>query len=709
MKARFLAAILVLALFAALTFGFTYPLGIHVASGFACTVSPPTSYDYLVGTWILAWGVHGIQTSPLHLFDANILYPRTNTLAYADHLLGNLPLTLVLSCFSGNPVLWHNVVLLATFVLCGAGMFGLVHRLTGSKVAAVVAGVVYAFAPYRFSSMERVQVLSTQWAPLALLFLHRFLERKRLGDWLAALAFTVWQGTIYGYYVAYFPLFLALFVATYAAFHRRQLNRRDLVACLGFFLALAACFYPFLRPYFRLRDEMGYARSLGENLDGSADVLSYAVAPDTNLLYGELMNWLRVEDRELFPGVVALGLGVLGVAGAFGKARSGDAATRKVYLLCAAIAFLLALGPCVTVAGHRLCPGPYYALYHWVPGWSGLRRPERFAGLVMLCGSVLAGFGAADLRSRLSPMRFGRAAFAIVIIAMVAEFLCVPQPITTVATGDRVPEVYRWLAAQPDDTVVLDYPVDLAENDQLYMYYSALHWKRIVNGVSGWSPPEDIAKFLVLNSFPAPESIEVLRFLGVRYVIVHSTVIKNVTEWVSDEIERVAEFGPDIVFKVKPGPARRLDEAETLREVPREGWRAEASPSGPEAALAADGRLDTVWTTHTPQRGGMWFALDLGARQTVTRVRLMLGSQAHRFPRYYALDASLDGALWDRLMQSRDWTTVYKSCITSPKNPFLEIRVPPTHCRYLRVLQLERDASILHQAWAIAEVRVYGP
>ena len=66
------------AIFGLATLVLTFPL----AAVACCAVD---NYgDPLFNVWTLAWDVHALQTQPLHLFDANIFYPYTNTLALSE-------------------------------------------------------------------------------------------------------------------------------------------------------------------------------------------------------------------------------------------------------------------------------------------------------------------------------------------------------------------------------------------------------------------------------------------------------------------------------------------------------------------------------------------------------------------------------------------------------------------------------------------------
>ena len=61
-------------------------------------------------------------------------------------------------------------------MLSGLGTYLFVREVTGSARAGFVAGLIYAFAPYRVPQFAHLQVLSSQWMPFALYGLRRYLR-----------------------------------------------------------------------------------------------------------------------------------------------------------------------------------------------------------------------------------------------------------------------------------------------------------------------------------------------------------------------------------------------------------------------------------------------------------------------------------------------------------------------------------------------------
>ena len=144
--------------------------------------SVPYHSDPYFSMWRLAWVAHAIHTDPRALFEANIFYPAHDTLGYSDAML--LPGTALAPLFWAgiNPVLIYNLALFAAFALSGYAAFLLARALTGSVTGSIVAGVIYAFAPYRFCHYMHLELQIVFWIPFALLLIHRIVANGRVRD-----------------------------------------------------------------------------------------------------------------------------------------------------------------------------------------------------------------------------------------------------------------------------------------------------------------------------------------------------------------------------------------------------------------------------------------------------------------------------------------------------------------------------------------------
>ncbi|MGH9257005.1 MAG: hypothetical protein ACRD3C_20795 [Vicinamibacterales bacterium] len=277
--------------------------------------------DSILNMWILSWDCEQIRrmlTGDLSriatFFDANIFHPVPLALAYSEHLIPQAIQIFPVYLISRNPILCYNLLFLSTFVLSGLGMYLLVRELTGNGRAAFVAGLLFAFDPYRLPQSGHLQVLSSQWMPFVLYGLLRYFHTRRLLPLAgAALALTA-QNLSSLYYLLFFAPCAVAFALWQVARLGLWRDRRTWAALSGAGLLVALLTAPFLLPYIALRDEGLAARSLTEAVRFSADVYSYATASGEQQLWGPLTQVIPKPEGELFPGVVAVLLALVGIA-----------------------------------------------------------------------------------------------------------------------------------------------------------------------------------------------------------------------------------------------------------------------------------------------------------------------------------------------------------------------------------------------------------
>lgn len=189
-------------------------------------------------------------------------------------------------------------------------------------------------------------------------------------------------------------------------------------------------------------------------------------------------------------------------------------------------AVLVALGPQIRAFGHDLGPGPWGFLRDTVPVFQMIRVTSRAGVLFALPLAMLAALGVSVLRLR---------PIVVVLVGVLglAETLIVPIPMPSwskvIDTRQEPPPVYRWLAEQPGREVIVHLPMfDVyslerrpASHESIYMVYSTLHWKPMVNGYAGIEPDGYVRIRERMMSFPSEEFLEMLRQVDVRYIVVH--------------------------------------------------------------------------------------------------------------------------------------------------------------------------------------------
>ena len=550
-RTRDIAALL---FFVGVTSWLTWPLASRLTTG----LSP--SPDALLNYWALAWNFHILPQAPLAYFDANIFAPRPDTLAYSEHLFGIAVFAWPFYVATGSVVLAYNAAMFLSFVLSGLGMYLLARDLTGNRLAALVAGLVFLAAPYRFLHVVHIQLVTLQWFPFVFWCLLRYL-RDGQKPWLAGVVgFSLLQILSSNYYAVYLAFAIVVFGAVLATFGRSLLNRKRMLGLAGGALLVSTFVLPFLLPYQRNRDRGFYRRY--------EDVVQFSAKPSDYLRPSAFnkaphWRWLPRQERSekaLFPGFVALVLAGLGLY--YGrKATRGDPLSRTMWIFfvgLSAIAVILSLGPELRL-GERVVTLPYQFLYRHVPGFNGMRAPARISVLALLGGSVLVAWGAAGLLK--GRRRVGAALVGLLLFDYQTYALDRVLP-----EAPTIPVIYDVLDKAPPGAV-LELPIHEGEEitrESLYMYYSTAHFKPLVNGYSGWWPNDYWELVGRLRHFPTSR---ILRFLleraPVRYVVIHYDRIPEPRRRrLEAEMDRYRErmpllsrIGDDAVYEIVDAPS----------------------------------------------------------------------------------------------------------------------------------------------------------
>lgn len=577
-RLRLWMAVAGLLFFAALAVLFTRPLAFHAGSKTVEDVSDPPFQ-----AWTLAWDARALRHDPLNLFNANIFYPNDATLAYSDHQVTNGILAMPLLWAGGSPILAHNLLVILSFFLCSLGAYLLALHLTGSRAGAVAAGIAYAYAPYKLAHVMHLNLLTAAFIPLTLLFLHRYCEKRGAADAFLAALFFALQALSTWHYGIMLSIAILVFLSVRLVYARREFTVRWLAVLAVAFLCALLLVYPFARPYLKLQKEPGFTRTLELVEFYQADFKDFLIAPGANLVWGKISSPLRRNaetpgkrageaERSLFPGLVVLLLGIVGAVYLFRKGKGEERFTAWFYVVLAAVSFALCFGGSLYVFDNKLdVPTPYRLLFYFYPGFRGMRVPTRFGVMIALSLAVLTAFGIKALFEwllRNKGRKLAAAAVLLVLALLLLDLMSTSMPLQKMRSGDDAPAVYRWLAEAEGDAPTVELPIlpvpegikPLLRQESMRTYYSAFHWKKILNGYSGFMPESFFKASELYRDFPSREAVDYFRELGIRYMVLHGAEIEEahlevILGWLDEQrdIERVARFGDDLVFELKPG------------------------------------------------------------------------------------------------------------------------------------------------------------
>ena len=257
-------------------------------------------------------------------------------------------------------------------------------------------------------------------------------------------------------------------------------------------------------------------RTVGDLKIFSPTLGGLLTAPYQSTPWGDLHESLRAAmpapaETSLLPGFALIGLAAAGLV-----LSTWRRSTR----------WWLGGGVVLTVALALGTHGPldgdagYLLLYRYLPGWDGIRTPGRLVIWVTLFLAVLAAGTVSALAER--ARRLADETNGGVIRPAVRLALLVPLLLVTLEGTNRLD--HPVVPAAPAALRTVTGPVLVLPSDQLtdenVMLWSTAGWPRIVNGGSGFTPKNQAITRQVAMSFPDADSIDYLRGLGVRTVVV---------------------------------------------------------------------------------------------------------------------------------------------------------------------------------------------
>jgi Bacterial membrane protein YfhO len=309
-------------------------------------------------------------------------------------------LTILLAGKSGLPLIAVEIEAILHYFLASFFTYLLVKRLTGSRLAGLVSGLVYAYGSYltAYPKLQMAILEGQTWVPLALLAIHRAVEEERQGRdgarartnaWLilgglalglSALAghgqtFLLAAYTVIGYLVfAFFPLW-------WAADGRGKVRlaaRLFILPVVTLGLAAAQLIPSFEYMQLSTRAQLSFSQAGG------------------GFLYSDLLALVLPGLRVIYVGVLSLILALLALL----LKRERETI---FWGIVAFLALVLSLGKQTAL---------YTFLYVLAPGFKLFQGQERAMQVFSLSMAILAGYGTALLAQPMNrPVKHRYAAF----------------------------------------------------------------------------------------------------------------------------------------------------------------------------------------------------------------------------------------------------------------------------------------------------------
>lgn len=532
------------------------------------------AFEYI---WYLFWYKHALLelgTSPL--FQPNIFYPEGWNLVFAAFPPIYPTLAVPFTAILGE-VLTYNLFILATCIFAAYGAYLLAKALGSNQWGGIFAGVGFAFFPQRavYFGGHLNFLTGSMWLPWLFFGLLQAKQKPAARSrWMAfaglSLAMSI-AGSWHFVFISTISAGVFALILLWPEF-RRGPGLRAWARPIAVFVGTAAVIIgPFL-----LNAAIAHRRLGGDEMFSFSGTNASAVSLERFFVPSAINPLFWNLARQTFPltngqdGVVMFGyVVILAVIVALIRLRPWTTPVRAL-VGTAAITILLMTGPMLHWWGNPIAvkppgaetirqlipelaledgavgiPMPALALYRLVPPFRTFHSFSRWGLPAALALSALAGLGITYLmQNRRSPVV--RALMGIVpLMILLFEFNTLPLPDTT-NINDIQRGVDDWLASQPEQSVIIEFPLSYTLKGQT-LYYTIEHGQKIVHGAGSIFPTEFAERLPVLNTWPSEGTVDLLTELGVRYVVVHS-------------------YQPSEQFEAEALPAILLDERIVLLE-----------------------------------------------------------------------------------------------------------------------------------------------
>jgi heme/copper-type cytochrome/quinol oxidase subunit 4 len=387
-----------------------------------------------------------------------------------------------------------------------------------------------------------------------------------------------------GFFIVFSSIFICLFYVLEDRKRFKLLFTKENVLLVVISLALIV---PIVIPYYKVSKQFNYVRDIRETIHFALqpeDLLSTTPFSRLEPLLSQIPFTKDLQGKgEVKPGFIGLTFSILIIVSFLFVLKNWKKQNFivKGIFVSSVFGLLLSLGPFLhlqrlTIHNPFRIPLPYLIFYYIIPGFNGIRNSARYEMLfIIMAAPIVAVFLMEALKNTSVKTRYILLLLLSLIVILEFNF---PIKYYPVPQKKDFPKVYSYLSETPKSTIIIEMPIfnwnvnPYVNQEWWREYYSTVHFRRTVNGASGFSPfPwQDLVNFL-LSEFPSDKSINKLKEIGVNLIIVHKNEydllykndykildkkILNGDEVIKYLISRKdlyleKQFGEDYVFRIK--------------------------------------------------------------------------------------------------------------------------------------------------------------
>lgn len=485
--------------------------------------------DPTLVAWMLAWSGHALRTDPGQLWHSNAFFPESYSFAFTESLLGYAPLGMI-GIGPEAAVLRYNIVFVLSHALAFVGAYALVRQLGAGRTGAALAALAFGYAPWRLAQTGHLHVISSGGIVLSLAMLARghgwslrygYRPQRRRAGWIVAgWLVAAWQITVgigIGVPFAYVLALVAVVAAVgWLVRGRPPVGWRILAADAVGGAVFTATILLMAQPYLKVLELHPHARrDAGDVGLFSSPLRGFFTAPPDSLVWGDLHEPARAllpwhPEMTLLPGFALYGIAAAGLLFSIWRVRVR-------LLLAAGVLVTIALGMGTMLGGDGE-PG-YLTLQEHLYGWDALRTPGRLVMWTTLLLGLLAAGAVCAFVERARELTADRVPPGLGLWLRLASL--VPLVLVLLEGTNQTP--HEKVAPPPAALRSVEGPLLVLPSDGYFdmtvMLWSTDRFVPMVNGGSSFAPTSQVETRTLSRTFPDAASVERLRAIGVRTVV----------------------------------------------------------------------------------------------------------------------------------------------------------------------------------------------
>lgn len=539
--------VLILAIF--LTALLTWPFALNLTSYYTDTG------DYATHGSILWWNQDSIKTGrifhPMDYWKGYMFYPHPYSLAFANnHVFPSLIFS-PLYWLTNNLPFAINVYVFLTFILTFVSAFYFINYFVKDKWPSMIGAFIFTFNPQIMTRFpQHIELLGKYFLPLIFLFAYKLLTKPNFKDAFWLFLFITLNSLTANYFQIFTYVCLPMAALPFIWTNIWQKNWPYFLT-LGKVSLIGLIFVPVLLyfnlPFWDFSQKEGAFRTVNESIFFSARINDWFAATPDSLVYGSWTKYLEkfrepkddrgvlnYEEHTLFIGLLALILFFLGL-----KYFKKQKMNHSFFFILLIVSFILSFGPFLNYdeKGFKL---PFYYLFQFVPLMKGVRAPGRFEYIMLIPFSLIVAFGAKgllDQRKNITVITF----ITIIIIIVLENFT-----FRNFDERSRILKKANDLSARLDflqNSITLHLPVftiadaDVFGKNSIYSNWLTQTHEKMVNGNSGYFPPDILALLFETNNTVDEKALQKLSLIGVNYLIIHKDLMTG------QELNRISQAG----------------------------------------------------------------------------------------------------------------------------------------------------------------------